>query len=313
MNKIIENACLKLISLFVRTLGLLPRKAGIRLGILVGNLLFLVDKRHRKVAVQNLANAYQNEKSLAQIEILVKKIFKDMGKLLFEVCWSWSLNKTKLFRHFRIEGFANMDNAYKKGKGVILLTGHVGNWELMSVIGAKIYYPINVIYRPLDFKPLDEFLKKIRSRFGAKLIGRRKAIRKILKSLNNGEVVSILLDQNVDWYEGVFVDFFGQRACTNTAMARLALKTEAPVVPVFLIRDKNGFTAKFFPEIPLAKTGDKIKDIEINTEKYNKALERIIRQHPEQWFWVHRRWKTKPYQLLQKTGIAENRRMNAKY
>lgn len=112
---------------------------------------------------------------------------------------------------------------------------------------------------------------------------------------HRGELFVLLLDQSVDCYEGVFVDFFGHRTCTNKGMVLLALKTEAPVVPAFLIREKFGFTGKFLPEIPLTKTGDKTKDLEINTEKYNKVIESVVRQYPEQWFWVHRRWKTRPF------------------
>lgn len=302
MNKIFENICFKLINLFVKTLGFIPKNTGTRLGAIAGHILFLADKKHRDIAIQNLGNAYKNEKNPLEIKIIARQVFKNLGRILFEVCWSWNLKGIKLFKHFRVEGLANLNNAYKKGNGVLVLTGHIGNWELLSVIAAMIAYPINVIYRPLDFKPLDDFVKRFRSRFGSAPIHRRKAIRKILRSLNKGEVVGILLDQSVDWYEGVFVDFFGRRTCTNTAMARLALKTGAPVVPAFLIRENKGFTAKFLPEISLVKTGDKIKDVEINTERYNKAIEDIIRQYPDQWFWVHRRWKIKPFELLHEQG-----------
>ena len=109
-------------------------------------------------------------------------------------------------------------------------------------------------------------------------------------------MVALLMDQNVDWYEGVFVDFMGHRACTNKGLAFLALKTEAPVIPVFLIREKKGFKAEFGPEIPTLKTGDKQKDIEANTREYNRVIENVIHRYPDQWFWIHQRWKTKPYQ-----------------
>jgi KDO2-lipid IV(A) lauroyltransferase len=121
-------------------------------------------------------------------------------------------------------------------------------------------------------------------------------MRKVLGILKQGEVIVMLMDQNVDWYEGVFVDFFGRRACTNKGLALLARKTEAPVVPVFLIRKESGFIVEIGQEVPLIKTGDKTKDIEANTQQYNKIIEDIIRRYPDQWFWVHQRWKTRPYQ-----------------
>jgi KDO2-lipid IV(A) lauroyltransferase len=109
-------------------------------------------------------------------------------------------------------------------------------------------------------------------------------------------MVALLMDQNVDWYEGVFVDFMGHRACTNKGLALLALKTGAPVVPCFMIREKKGFRAEFGPEISTLKTGDRQKDIEVNTREYNKIIENVIHRYPDQWFWIHQRWKTKPYQ-----------------
>ena len=104
------------------------------------------------------------------------------------------------------------------------------------------------------------------------------------------------MDQNFDWYEGVFVDFFGRKACTNKGMALLALKTESPVIPMFLVRERSRFKVIFEPEVPLIRTGDKTKDIEANTQQYNEVIEKIVRRYPEQWFWVHQRWKTKPFQ-----------------
>jgi len=120
-------------------------------------------------------------------------------------------------------------------------------------------------------------------------------MRKILQNLKQGGLIGILMDQNVDWYEGVFVDFFGRRACTNKGLALLALKTRAPVIPIFLVREKTGFRVEIGEEIPLVKTGDKIKDIEANTQQYNNAIEAFVRRYPDQWFWVHQRWKTRPY------------------
>jgi KDO2-lipid IV(A) lauroyltransferase len=177
-----------------------------------------------------------------------------------------------------------------------VLTGHFGNWELLSVIGAMLSYPLSVLYRPLDFKPLDRFFVKLRTRFEGKLIPLKRSMFAILKSLGRGEMVVLLMDQNVDWYEGVFVDFMGHRACTNKGLALIALKTKAPVIPAFLVREKEGFTAKFLPEIPLTISGDKTRDVEDNTQQYNQVIESFLRRYPDQWFWLHQRWKTRPYQ-----------------
>jgi len=167
---------------------------------------------------------------------------------------------------------------------------------LLSIIAAMIAYPLSIVFRPLDFKPMDRFIGAFRTRFGGTLIPKRKSMRHVLRSLRQGDMAVLLMDQNVNWEEGVFADFFGHPACTNKGLALLALKTESPVVPVFLLREQKGFKAIFLPEVTLIKTGDKTKDVEANTEQYNRIIESMVRQYPDQWFWVHQRWKTKPFQ-----------------
>ncbi len=139
------------------------------------------------------------------------------------------------------------------------------------------------------------FFFALRTRFGAGLIPNAHAMRKILRQLKNGHVVAMLMDQNVDWYEGVFVEFFNHRACTNKGFALLALKTRAPVVPIFMVRNQNRFIIEFCAELELVQTGDRTHDIEANTLRYNQAIEAVIRRYPDQWFWVHQRWKTRPF------------------
>jgi len=283
----------KIISLCVKILGFMPKKWGDRLGSLLGRLFFLADAKHRKIAMRNLS--YAMEKDPSQARDISVNVFENLGKVLFEMTWSLSLNEKRLFRHFEIEGLSHIREAHQKGKGVLVLTAHFGNWELLTVIAAMIRFPLSIVYRPLDFKPLDQFIRDFRTRFGGNLIPKQKSMRNVLRNLKRGDMVALLMDQNVDWYEGVFVDFFGHRACTNKGMALLALKTGAPVVPVFLIREKSGFRGMFLPEIPLIKTGDKIRDVEENTQQYNRVIESVVRQYPDQWFWVHQRWKTRPY------------------
>jgi len=157
-------------------------------------------------------------------------------------------------------------------------------------------FSADIVYRPLDFPPLDAFFLRLRTRFGAGLIPNAHAMRKILRQLKNGHVVAMLMDQNVAWYEGVFVEFFNHRACTNKGFALLALKTRAPVVPIFLVRSQNRYIIEFCAELELVQTGDRTHDIEANTFQYNQAIEAVIRRYPDQWFcWVHQRWKTRPF------------------
>ncbi|MEA3427989.1 MAG: lysophospholipid acyltransferase family protein [Thermodesulfobacteriota bacterium] len=291
----LQEITYKVIAGMLKVLGLIPRRTAFKLGNFIGRILFLFDKKHRKIAIENLTRAFGHEKSSYEIKTLAKSVFKNLSQILFEIGWSLRLNSKDFNKHFRINGLSNFEAGFEKGKGVLFLTAHIGNWELLPVIGAMTGRNINILFRPLDFLPLNTIFINTRTRFGAKLIPTRRSMRRILSSLKKGEGIAILLDQNVDWYEGVFVDFFGHRACTNKGMALLALKTEAPVVPVFLVREGMGFKAEFCSEVPLIKTGDKTRDVEENTQQYNMIIEDFIRQYPDQWFWVHQRWKTKPY------------------
>jgi KDO2-lipid IV(A) lauroyltransferase len=286
----------KLIEMLFRLLGLIPRRWAFRLSHSLGHFLCLVDTKHREIVLNNLIRAFGREKTRYEIEMLAKQVFKNALQIVFDIGWSLNLDEKRLTEYFTIEGRSHIQNAYEKGQGVLVLTGHFGNWELLSVIGAMLSYPLSVLYRPLDFKPLDRFFVKLRTRFEGKLIPLKRSMFAILKSLGRGEMVVLLMDQNVDWYEGVFVDFMGHRACTNKGLALIALKTKAPVIPAFLVREKEGFTAKFLPEIPLTISGDKTRDVEDNTQQYNQVIESFLRRYPDQWFWLHQRWKTRPYQ-----------------
>jgi KDO2-lipid IV(A) lauroyltransferase len=259
-------------------IGRIPRVVSRKIGNLLGDAGYWLDRRHREIALDNISLALGNELDRAEQASLARAVYRNLGQIIFEVGWSVTAELESLYDHVTIEGLENYLAAFKKGKGVLVITAHIGNWELASVVAKKAGMPIHVVYRPLDFRPLDLFFKATRSRFGATLIPSRHAL-----------------------YDGVWVDFFGRRTCTSKGMALIALKTGAPVLPVFLYREASGFRAVFGKEIPLVVTGDKTSDIESNTLNYSKAIEKGIRKHPEQWFWVHRRWKKRPYCLWPRT------------
>jgi KDO2-lipid IV(A) lauroyltransferase len=284
------------ILLLFKLLGLIPLKYAYRLSSLLGLVVFWVDKKHRNITIENLSRALGSEKNPKEIRIIAKQVFKNLFSIIFEIAWSLRLDSKDYQKYFWGRGIVNLKTAFEKRKGILVLTAHMGNWELLPITTAVIPFSLNILFRPLDFLPLDQFFIRLRSRFGAKMISTAHSMRKVLRVLQQGEVIAMLMDQNVDWYEGVFVDFFGRRACTNKGLALLARKTEAPVIPVFLIREKKGFIVDIGKEIPLIKTGDKTKDLEANTQQYNKIIEDFIRRYPDQWFWVHQRWKTRPYQ-----------------
>ncbi len=289
-----EHNMEKLIETFFRCVGSVPKQYADKLSEFLGNIWFKIDKRHRNIAKDNLRRAFGNKTS-DEIEMLAKHVFQHLMRLIFDITWYFGIRDHELGRYFQIRGAENLTPAYARKKGVLILTAHAGNWEFLSALAPLLNMRGNILYRPLDFAPLNNFFIRYRTRFGTNLISTAHSMRKILSELRKGEAVAMLMDQNVDWYEGVFADFFGHPACTNKGLALIALKTECPVVPVFIVRDKQGFTAEIMPEIPLVKTGDKISDVEENTRQYNHAIETMIRKYPEQWFWVHQRWKTKSF------------------
>lgn len=291
---------LKIFAIILRlmvTLGHIPRPMARKIGNFLGDLAFWLDRRHREIMLDNLKFAMGAELNPQQRWDMARAIYRNLGQIVFEVGWTLTASSAELNRCIQIDGLDNYRAAYEKGRGVLVATGHMGNWELLPIVADRADIPINVLYRPLDFMPLNIFFEKLRTRFGARLIPTSHAMIRIVRALKKKEVVSILMDQSVDWYDGVWVDFFGRRTCTSNGMALIALKSRSPVIPVFLYREASGFRAVFGEEIPLEVTGDKTKDIEKNTLNYSRAIEKAIRRHPEQWFWVHRRWKNRPYCL----------------
>ena len=187
--------------------------------------------------------------------------------------------------------------AHAKGRGVIGLLWHMGNFEMLIGGIEQTGFGGHAVYRKLDFAPLERIILEGRQRFNVTMVPTLRASDKLVAILRQGGVIGSLLDQNVDWYNGVFVDFFGRPACTHKGLAKLALRTKAPVMCMYTIRDRKTrqYQIRFLPEIPRQETGCPIKDLENNTQAYNDVIESIVRKHPDQYFWVHNRWKTKNF------------------
>jgi KDO2-lipid IV(A) lauroyltransferase len=284
----------KALEIFFSLLGRIPRKWARRFGNVLGKLWYFADKKHRNVALTNLNYAYGQEKSPAEIEKLSRQVFENLAQIPLEICWSLRLGVDDFLSYCDVRGEKHLQAALKKGRGVLFFSAHMGNWEFLSFSFGRFGFPVSGIYRPLKSDPINMLIYNYRTRFGAKLVLKKHSMRNILRSLDNNECVGMLLDQDAGSSAGVFVDFFGRPACTNKGLALLALKTEAPVIPAFVTRNGLNYRIEFGKEIPLIKTGEKSKDLVANTQQYNKIIEECVRQYPEQWFWVHRRWKSKP-------------------
>lgn len=262
---------------------------------LLGLLWFKIDKRHRTVALENLTHSFGHEMGPKQLELTAKQVFKNIAAIIFEVAWGQKFSKEAFLSHFTIKGLEHIRAAHAKGRGVLVLTCHMGNFEMLTPAIYKTGLKGYVIYRSLDFKPLDRLIQRIRRRFGVSVIPTQGAFKQVETALSKGDIVATLLDTNVSWHKGVFINFFGRPACTNQGLAILALKSKAPVVPVYTVRKNRKFTIEFLPEISTVETDDPIKNLEINTENYSKFIESVVRKYPDQYFWIHNRWKTKHF------------------
>ena len=277
-------------------ISLIPFRVGQSLGRMLGNILAVVLKRRIKASLNNLRYIFGERMPETELIELNGRIVAHFAEMLFEVPHILRLNRTNLNRYVIFDNGKALSQALKKGRGVFILTGHFGNWELMSAATALRFNAKGaVVVRPADFAPADRLLESLRSRFGTEIIPKKRAMKKLLAVKKENKVIGILLDQNVDWYEGVFVPFLGKSACTNKGLALVALRTGSPVIPAFSVRQSDGrYRVVFGDEVPLLRTGDKIKDIEENTALFTQIIEKYVRQYPDQWFWFHKRWKTRP-------------------
>jgi KDO2-lipid IV(A) lauroyltransferase len=283
----------KLLNLLLTLVGSLPMVVSTFCSDILGLLWFKIDKRHRTVTLDNIQKALGDEMTPFQVMRMGKQVFKNIASILFEVAWSYQLDRDTFISHFTVTGIEHVKNAHAKGRGVMVLAGHQGNFELNIHAIEQTQMKGYGIYRKMDFAPLERLMLEIRQRFGLTMVPIRGASKKLDVILRDGGVVGTLLDQSVDWYTGAFVDFFGRTACTNRGLAVLVLRTKAAVVPMCCMRKNRKFVIEFLPEVLLEETGDTIKDIENNTQNYTSAIEFMVRRFPDQYFWVHNRWKTK--------------------
>jgi len=278
-------------------LGLLPRSVAISVGLGLGRLAYLIAGNLRRTGERNLKLAFP-EMSEAERERILRGCFSSLGRLLAEFSHFPRATPEKLRQLIEYDrvGLAHLREAEKSGRGIIFLTGHIGAWELLSFGWSALEYPISFLVRPLDNERLEEFIERIRTRFGNRAIDKKSAARQSLRVLREGGTLGILSDLNTHPHEGVFVPFFGKLACTTAGIATLALKTDALVIPTCAVwdRKRRQYFFRGDPPVELVRTGDTKKDVEVNTARFAAAMERLIRLYPDQWLWIHKRWKTRP-------------------
>jgi Kdo2-lipid IVA lauroyltransferase/acyltransferase len=281
--------------LILKTVGALPRSVARAFAAAVTRLLFFLQPRLQKTAEFNLRLAFPGWTD-AQRRDATRNMVRNLGWMAAEFARIPKLTKENIESVVILEGHENFLEGQRRGKGVLYLTGHIGAWELSSFAHALYGYPLHYMARPLDNTRLDALVNEYRCASGNKPIFKNESARVMLKILKDSGTVGILADQNTMPEEGVFVDFFGKSACTTTGIARVALHTNAAVVPGYAYWDDSlqKYRLRFEPPVELIRTGDTERDVFENTQRFAKVIEEIIRKHPDQWVWVHKRWKTRP-------------------
>jgi Kdo2-lipid IVA lauroyltransferase/acyltransferase len=255
------------------------------LSILFAKLVDLLVPRLRRIAIKNLTMA-----GYSKPDEIADGVFLSISRLLAAFARLPQLTPQNIFELIRYDGLENFQNALAKGRGVLVATAHLGNWELSAFSHAWMTSPMHIVVRPLDNPRIDALVERYRALSGNHIIEKKDAARGILKALKAGDAVGILIDQNTTLDQGVFIDFFGRKACAGTAFAKLAHHSGAAVVPGFALwsNEEKRYILHFYPEIPMNG------DVQQDTQRIHSHLESVIRQYPDQWLWIHRRWKTRP-------------------
>ena len=273
----------------IQALRRVPLPMANRLARGTAGLLDLALPKLRQTAVRNLEFAYP-QISLEERDRIIDGVFRTVARMLVSLARFPDLDTSNISDWISYEGLENYHQAKQQNRGVLVATAHLGNWELSAFSHALLTEPMNVMVRPLDNPLIDDLVESRRTLSGNNLIYKRDGARSVLRALRNNEAVGILIDQNTSPAEGAFVNFFGKLACAGSAFVKLAYHTQAPVILGFAVWNEEArrYTLRFYPQIQL--TGDESTD----TQQIHSNLEEIIRQTPEQWMWIHRRWKSRP-------------------
>jgi KDO2-lipid IV(A) lauroyltransferase len=282
-----ETLLVRVVRVVVR---LLPMPAVRALGHAIGEVAYVLDAPRRRIALENLAHAFPGRPARERRQ-LTRATFAHFGGLLFELLKFAAWPRERMLAAVETEGEDRVRQALQEGRGVFFFTGHFGYWEIHAVAHALCVETISVLARPLDNPHLDAMLEEIRTTTGNTVVPRRGAVRRILRDLAAGRGIAILIDQHLHEADAVYVRFFQRPAATTSALAALALRAGAPVIPVFALPLPRGRYRLIYEhpvEPPLADTPDAIREF---TQRCTDVLEMYVRRDPELWMWMHRRWR----------------------
>jgi len=295
-RKRIKNWILfRLITSLIFLLNFLPRNTAISIGGFLGGLAYFIIADARKRTLSNLRLAFAKEKEEKELRSLALRVFRNLGKNVADAVRLKNMKWEDIDRITDIDGLEHFDQAYKQGKGVIALTGHIGNFELLAAWFSLKGYKVSVIGREVYDPRLDRLLVENREKVGLENISTTAGVKPVLRALKSGRALGVLADQDSSRVRGVFVDFFGKPARTPVGPILLPYTTGSPIIPMAIVRqDRNRYRIIVKPEVQLVFSEDREGDIVEVTQRCAKALESIIRDYPDQWLWMHDRWKSRP-------------------
>lgn len=279
---------------FFRTL---PFSFAFRLGEFIGQLLYLCDRRHRRIGLCNLAIAFP-QKTEAEHRAILRESLVNLGRLMAEFCHLDTLTPENIGERVQLTNPEQWHSLVSQftGTGALILTGHFGNWELLGYAQAYYGLPIHIIHRRLRNPLIDAFIVRERERCGNKVILKTTAGIEVLRAIRKKAIVAVAVDQNASGRMGVFVPFFSRLASTSSGLAGLALASNVPVIPAFLVREHGSWRHRFeiLPPIEIVRTGDQETDLRETTAKFTAVFQQIVEQYPDHWLWIHKRWKRRP-------------------
>lgn len=271
-----------------------PPRGVVAIGAALGRLGLALDRRRRRTTIANLRAALGESETEVEIRRIAGACWRHFGRIALEALSFPALSANDIGTRVRYRGLEHIRAAYEKKNGVLLFSGHFGNWELVALMQGFLGLPLALVTKPIYNPRLERRLARIRELSGNAVIHRQGAVKEMLRELERGSGVAIVIDQDAK-EAGVFVPFFGRLASTTPTLALLALKTGAAVVPVFsLPREDGGYDVVYEPEIAVAPTGNRDADVLRVTAECTRTIERWVRAHPDLWSWMHRRWRTKP-------------------
>ncbi len=288
---------------FSSFLNLFPLEWGLWIGRWLGRLAYTVVRGRRRVALRNLQIAFGQEKSRQELRDIAKKTFSNLGMILVEFLRMPRLRMDYYHQYTRVEGWEHLDQALRQGRGVIALTFHFGNWEIPALGASFFGYPVVALAQKIRNPWIDRYVRTTREAAGVKILPKRNISQTVIDTLRDGKIVAIFVDQRERKKSGVMVDFFGEKAPVTPSPIVFSLRTGAPMIPLFTIREDTShhhviIGAPLIPET----TGEMKRDLEKNTATYTKVLEKMVREYPDQYFWLHNRWGEK------RRGIHRHRR-----